>query len=329
MSHEDYKMWKALPFKSVKNLVITGIVLMGALLLITIFVDDWISASNRGQKILDHYLAISASMVANIVFFIFFTWGIIEINKRRPFFRLLDESDDFTDEEVRKTYQEIMRKITVFNDVMYIDFDVKSFDDADPNDRYCNVDITIIQKISNLSRHSPYHDKKLRLHDPTGPSSKESAQLLVATIGDSHEEVLRSDKLTSPKWTKRDGKLVFEEALDVAAGGSKWSRSLYRYRLPVRTPGRSLEQCEEHNFTSHRITKEVTLRAKNSSSQPCIVIVESTKEGSARNSRLEVDEGDFRNLVTLAMVDPYDSGAIQVYVEYPVQTPTHPIQLEQ
>ena len=119
-----------------------------------------------------------------------------------------------------------------------------------------------------------------------------------------------------------DGGKESNVPIKIAGAGNIWTKTIYQYVLPLRMPGVSLEDCEEHNFLSARVTKKMELRAKNTSNTDCRLIAISSKLASDKNVYLRCADPNFTAILTIEeLISGGDSGALQVYVEPVVPEP--------
>lgn len=269
----------------------------------------------------------SVSFIEDVVFFTIFTFGLLLIarkselaSKAKSLFATLRETPDFNcDDSIRNAYEQTLYKLGAYNDELRIRVDIRELDFENMR---CKVDVEIACKMTNISKSSDYEDVVKSIHFPRGHVSREECQIIAAAQAPTLEDLDASERSIRPEEVQHtdDGSLIFERHVPIPAGQTCWMRTRYEYIWPIRDPIVPTWKCEEHSFTSSRITNVMMLDVRKVASERCRVTIESTREGQECSVILEPSDSAIHRLLTLRTVQPNDTGAIQVYVEKPEPT---------
>ena len=89
---------------------------------------------------------------------------MIFINRRKPFFKLVSGSEDFTDEAIRRSYEKSIEDLAAYHNVFRIKLDIRKIDAAE---KIVKITKEVIIEITNLSRTAPYISKKRIVYQQT------------------------------------------------------------------------------------------------------------------------------------------------------------------
>lgn len=304
------------PFRSGAALSITAVILAIVLIIVAAVINSW---WNFGlveiYQIKLFSTGIFASFISSAAFFLIFSWGIYWVNKKKPFFLLLTDSDDFVDEQVRVAYERSIKKLAAFNDIYAVELEIRNID---TQKQVCDVFLNVICDIRNLSSLSKYYDTWTIRHLPTVGESREICEIVFTTTAEDYQSLRNAPNMLDEykAVATPDGGTKCDVPITIAAGGSIWTKTIYRYQWPLRMPDSPLEDCEQHSCSSPRVTKKMELRAKNTSNVDCKIIAVSTSLTSDKSVRVPSGDPNIRTILTVdGLISGGDSGALQIYVE--------------